>query len=130
MGLETLIILILTSCFGLYMAWNIGANDVANAMGTSVGSGALTLKSAVVVAAILEFGGAVFVGGHVTETVRKGMLDLSLIQDPKSIDDRYAFSPSGIWNLAAYSYIQGLASINHPFHRWVYCWFWCGLCRN
>ncbi|MEC9330753.1 MAG: inorganic phosphate transporter [Pseudomonadota bacterium] len=63
----------------LYMAWAIGANDVANAMGTSVGSGALTVWGAILVAAIFEFGGAFFAGGHVTDTVRKGMLDLSLI---------------------------------------------------
>ena len=61
------------------MAWAIGANDVANAMGTSVGSGALTVWGAILVAAIFEFAGAFFAGGHVTDTVRKGMLDISLI---------------------------------------------------
>ncbi len=63
----------------LYMAWAIGANDVANAMGTSVGSGALTVWGAILVAGIFEFCGAFFAGGHVTDTVRKGMLDLSMI---------------------------------------------------
>jgi len=66
------------AALALYMAWAIGANDVANAMGTSVGSGALHLRGAILVAAIFEFAGAFFVGGHVTETVRQGMLDMSI----------------------------------------------------
>jgi PiT family inorganic phosphate transporter len=73
-------ILWLAGALAMYMAWAIGANDVANAMGTSVGSGALTIRQAVVIAAVLEFCGALFVGGHVTDTVRKGMLDMSALQ--------------------------------------------------
>jgi phosphate/sulfate permease len=69
------ILLILTIIFGFYMAWSIGANDVANAMGTSVGSGAVTLKQAVIIAGIMELAGAVLVGSHVTNTVRKGIFD-------------------------------------------------------
>jgi PiT family inorganic phosphate transporter len=69
------LILIIAVVAALYMAWNIGANDVANAMGTSVGSGAITLRQAVLIAAIFEFSGAFIFGSHVTETVRKGMLD-------------------------------------------------------
>ncbi|MFQ5418102.1 MAG: inorganic phosphate transporter [Myxococcota bacterium] len=61
----------------LYMAWGIGANDVANAMGTSVGSGSLSIRQAIVVAGVLEFTGAFLAGGHVTDTVRKGILDTS-----------------------------------------------------
>lgn len=69
------ILLILACVFGLFMAWGVGANDVANAMGTSVGSKALTIKQAVIVAMIFEFLGAYLAGGAVTSTIRKGIVD-------------------------------------------------------
>ncbi len=69
---------VLVLVVGFYMAWNIGANDVSNAMGTSVGSGALTLKKAVLVAAVLEFSGAFFMGANVSETVQRGLIDTHL----------------------------------------------------
>ncbi|WP_291994781.1 inorganic phosphate transporter [Candidatus Accumulibacter sp. ACC003] len=69
------IFLILAYTFGLYMTWGIGANDVANAMGTSVGSGALTVKQAIVVAGIMEFAGAYLAGGGVASTISKGIID-------------------------------------------------------
>ena len=72
------VLLLLILAAGLYMAWNIGANDVANAMGTSVGSGALTLRQAILVAAVLEFSGAFFFGSHVSETVQNGIIDVSI----------------------------------------------------
>ncbi|MEX0775361.1 MAG: inorganic phosphate transporter [Phycisphaeraceae bacterium] len=75
---QQVVLLGLAVVFGFYMAWNIGANDVANAMGTSVGSGALTLKQAVILAGILEVAGAVFAGGHVADTMRGKIVDLSL----------------------------------------------------
>jgi len=74
-----LLVFAITAC--VYMACNIGANDVANAMGTSVGSGSLTFKQAIAVAAVAEFAGAYFVGGHVSDTIRKGMLDPSIFAD-------------------------------------------------
>ena len=67
--------LILGVLLALFMAWGIGANDVANAMGTSVGSGALTFRRAIIIAAIFEFAGAVLVGAHVTGTVKEGIID-------------------------------------------------------
>lgn len=69
------LLLILASVFGLYMAWGIGANDVANAMGTSVGARALTLRQAILVAMVFEFLGAFLAGGEVTATIRKGIID-------------------------------------------------------
>ena len=73
----------LTILVGFYMAWNIGANDVANAMGTSVGSRVLTLKGAIIVAAVFEFSGAFFVGSHVSETIQKGIINPHLFDhDP------------------------------------------------
>lgn len=77
MGIET-ILLVIAIIAGFYMAWSIGANDVANAMGTSVGSGALTVRNAVIIAAILEFAGAFLVGTHVSETIRKGIISPEL----------------------------------------------------
>lgn len=71
--------------FGLYMTWGIGANDVANAMGTSVGSGAITVKQAIFIAAIFEFAGAFIAGGNVTATIRKGIIDPSSIVDNPEI---------------------------------------------
>ncbi|SFV80902.1 Probable low-affinity inorganic phosphate transporter [hydrothermal vent metagenome] len=69
------VLLILAVVFGLFMAWGVGANDVANAMGTSVGSGAVTIKQAIIIAVIFEFAGAILAGGEVTATIRKGILD-------------------------------------------------------
>ncbi|MEZ4247340.1 MAG: anion permease [Polyangiales bacterium] len=80
-----LVTLILAACAlaGLYTAWNIGANDVANAMGTSVGSGALTLRQALFVAAIFELAGALLAGGPVTETLSERLIDpTGLAQEP------------------------------------------------
>lgn len=70
---------IMAIIFGFYMTWGIGANDVANAMGTSVGSGAITVKQAIIIAAVFEFAGAFLAGGQVTATIRKGIIDPSTI---------------------------------------------------
>lgn len=75
------LMLLLAGCFGFLMAWGVGANDVANAMGTSVGAGALTVKQAVVIAIIFEFCGAYLAGGEVTATVRKGIVDAGVFSE-------------------------------------------------
>lgn len=98
------IYLVLAACFGLFMAWGIGANDVANAMATSVGSKALTLKRAVIIAAIFEFTGAFLAGGHVTSTIRKGIIDADLLSSTPEIlvfGMLAALLAAGIWLLVA-----------------------------
>ncbi len=94
----------LAAVFGLFMAWGIGANDVANAMATSIGSGALTVKQALLVAAVFEFTGAVLAGGEVTSTIRKGMIDTSAFVDqPDTLifGMLAALAAAGVWLLVA-----------------------------
>jgi len=79
------VFLVLAIVFGFYMTWGIGANDVANAMGTSVGSGAITVMQAIIIAAIFEFAGAFIAGGNVTSTIRKGIVDPSSIVNQPEI---------------------------------------------
>ena len=105
LGLEAWVFWVaIASC--AYMAWNIGANDVANAMGTSVGSHAITMKQAVLLAAVFEFAGAFLVGGHVTETVRKGIVSTEVFQSSPEIfvlGMLSALIAAGVWlNLATY----------------------------
>jgi PiT family inorganic phosphate transporter len=73
------VLLVLACLFGFFMAWGVGANDVANAMGTSVGSKALTIKQAICIAMVFEFAGAYLAGGEVTETIKSGIVDASMI---------------------------------------------------
>lgn len=97
----------LTLLCGFYMAWNIGANDVANAMGTSVGSGALTLRQAVFTAAILEFSGAFLMGSHVSDTMQKGILVANFFNGKDSLFLAGMLSSllaSGTWLQVASSY--------------------------
>lgn len=101
-----LLLLILVLIAGGYLAWSIGANDVANAMGTSVGSGALTLRQAVYAAAILEFTGAFFFGSHVSATMQSGIVNTSLFGDDYHIlvcGMLSALLAAGIWlQIASY----------------------------
>ena len=79
------IILAAAVAAGLYMAWAIGANDVANSMGTSVGSGAITVGGAIVIAGVFEFLGAFLAGGEVTSTIRKGIIDAEALADDPNL---------------------------------------------
>ena len=76
------VLLILTIIAAMYMAWTIGANDVANAMGTSVGSGAMSLRRAIIIAGIFDFLGAFLVGGHVSTTIKGEIFDPTAFSDP------------------------------------------------
>ena len=76
------LILIVGYIFGFYMAWNIGANDVANSMASAVGAKAITIRQAIFIAAILNIVGAVFIGSHVTNTIRKGIVSTEVLSDP------------------------------------------------
>lgn len=98
-GADT-IILGVTAILGLYMATNIGANDLANAMGTSVGSGALSLKQAVMISMVFNLAGSVLAGSHVSDTIRKGMVDPSLFSGAPEIlmlGMASALLSAGIW---------------------------------
>ena len=98
------IYIILAGVFGLFMAWGIGANDVANAMGTSIGSRVLTIKQAVLIAAVFEFAGAFLAGGQVTSTIRKGIIDSSAVADSPELiiyGMLAALMSAGIWLLVA-----------------------------
>ena len=96
--------MILAVIFGLYMTWGIGANDLANAMGTSVGAGAVSVKQAIFIAIIFEFLGAVLAGGHVTKTIRKGIIDPSaIINNPEILvyGMLAALLAAGVWLMIA-----------------------------
>jgi len=99
-----MILIYLAAIFGLLMAFGIGANDVANAMGTSVGSRALTIKQAIIIAMIFEFAGAFLAGGEVTSTIRKGIIDAGALSDTPELlvfGMMASLLAAGIWLLVA-----------------------------
>ncbi len=109
------IFLILACIFGLFMAWGIGANDVANAMGTSVGSKTLTIRQAILVAAVFEFAGAFLAGGEVTDTISKGITDASHFVDSPELLIYVMLSSvlaAGIWLFIA-TYFAWPVSTTH-----------------
>src|SRR5690606_29236953 len=98
------ILIILACVFGFFMAWGVGANDVSNAMGTSVGSRALTLRQAILVAMVFEFLGAYLAGGEVTGTIRSGIVDASAMADVPHLlvyGMLSALLAAGVWLLIA-----------------------------
>lgn len=108
-------LVIIAAVVGFIMAYGIGANDVANAMGTSVGSKALTIKQAIIIAMIFEFAGAYLAGGEVTSTIRKGIIDSSaFVAIPESlvIGMISALLAAGVWLLVA-SYLGWPVSTTH-----------------
>lgn len=111
---HTLVITTLVLIFGFYMAWNIGANDVSNAMGTSVGSGALTLRRAVIIAAILEFSGAFFLGSSVSQTLQNGLVEIEAFQNHHELvlGMCAALLGTGVW-LQVASYFGWPVSTTH-----------------
>jgi PiT family inorganic phosphate transporter len=98
------VLLGLACLFGFFMAWGVGANDVANAMGTSVGSGALTIRQAILIAIVFEFMGAYLAGGEVTGTIRKGIIDPAVLSDTPELlvfGMMSALLAAGTWLLMA-----------------------------
>ncbi|MCK4905424.1 inorganic phosphate transporter [bacterium] len=93
------ILLVSGLLMGLYVAWNIGANDVANSMASAVGAKAITYKQAIVIASVLTMVGATFIGSHVTDTIRKGIVDPAFIKDPQIaiIGFISALFAAGVW---------------------------------
>ena len=108
-------LVIFAGAVGFLMAWGIGANDVANAMGTSVGSKALTIKQAIIIAMIFEFAGAYLAGGEVTSTIRKGIIDASYFVDQPELlvfGMTAALLAAGMWLIIA-SYFGWPVSTTH-----------------
>ncbi|MCG7529926.1 inorganic phosphate transporter [Psychrobium sp. MM17-31] len=108
-------LVLMAGIFGFFMAWGIGANDVANAMGTSVGSKALTIKQAILIAMVFEFAGAYLAGGEVTSTIRKGIIDASYFVDAPELlvyGMIASLLAAGTWLLVA-SYLGWPVSTTH-----------------
>jgi PiT family inorganic phosphate transporter len=109
------ILIIMAAAFGFFMAWGVGANDVANAMGTSVGSKALTIKQAILIAMVFEFAGAYLAGGEVTSTIRKGIVDSAVFTDQPDLlvfGMLSALLAAGTW-LAVASFMGWPVSTTH-----------------
>ena len=115
-----LILIMLAAGVGFIMAWGIGANDVANAMGTSVGSKALTIKQAIVIAMIFEFAGAYLAGGEVTSTIRKGIIDTGYFAAIPEYLVLGMIASASRGYLACSSVLPWMARKYNSLHYWCY----------
>ncbi len=112
------IILVLGMLAGMYMAWNIGANDVANGMASAVGAKAITLRQAVFIGGILDFIGATFIGSHVTTTIRENILVAqNVTQDPHvmMLGLLAALLAAAFW--VFFFHVEPVSRVHDPFHR-------------
>ena len=111
------VILIIGFVFGFYMAWNIGANDVANSMASAVGAKAITIRQAVFIAGILNIVGATFIGSHVTNTIRKGIVSTEVMSDPHVAlaGALAALLAAALW--VSFATWRSLPGFDDPFHR-------------
>jgi PiT family inorganic phosphate transporter len=125
------LLIILACVFGLFMAWGVGANDVANAMGTSVGSRALTVKQAILIAMVFEFAGAYLAGGAVTDTVRKGIIDPSVLANSPELlvfGMMSALLAAGTWLMLAsimgwpVSTTHSIVGAMSALRQWEFLW--------
>lgn len=115
--------IVITAVFGLLMAFGIGANDVSNAMGTSVGSGTITAKQAILIAMVFEFAGAYLAGGEVTETIKSGIIDptqFAATPDVLVLGMMSALLSAGLWLLIA-SFMGWPVSTTHSIIGAIIC---------
>jgi PiT family inorganic phosphate transporter len=112
-----LLIVLVTAALGLYMAWSIGANDVANSMAAAVGSRSISIRNAIIAAGLCEFAGAVLVGSHVTETIRKGIVSMDALRSLPGM------APAELGALLA----LGMASALLAAALWLHIATWMGM---
>ena len=102
-----ILFIFIAALLGFYMTWGIGANDVANAMGTAVGAGGVTIKQTIIIAVVFEFLGAIIAGAHVTNTLQKDIIHLDSVMDKPEMlvfGMMSALLASSIWIMIASSY--------------------------
>lgn len=123
------LLIVLAGAFGFLMAYGVGANDTANAMGTSVGAKALTIKQAILIAMVFEFAGAYLAGGEVTETIRSGIIDPAAFEgkgDLLAVGMTASLLAAGIWLLLA-SWLGWPVSTTHSIVGAIIGFAWVGV---